>query len=60
MDYAELINYHRAKGADVTVATTPADEDHALHLGVLQVIGEDEDEDGDGDERVGGGGGGGG
>ena len=36
MDYAALINYHRARGADVTVATTPADEDHALHLGILK------------------------
>lgn len=37
MDYNNLINYHRAKGADVTIATTPADEDHASHLGVLLV-----------------------
>ena len=37
MDYAALVDYHRAKGADVTVATTPADEDHALHLGILKV-----------------------
>lgn len=37
MDYTSLINYHRAKGADVTIATTPADEDHATHLGVLSV-----------------------
>jgi glucose-1-phosphate adenylyltransferase len=37
MDYTNLINYHRAKGADVTIATTPADEDHATHLGVLSV-----------------------
>eukprot|EP00775_Hariotina_reticulata_P001384 gene1384-1724_t len=35
MDYTKLINYHRAKGADVTIATTPADEDHATHLGIL-------------------------
>ncbi|KAF8057762.1 ADG2 [Scenedesmus sp. PABB004] len=37
MDYTALLNYHRAKGADVTIATTPADEDHATHLGVLRV-----------------------
>ncbi|GBF96687.1 glucose-1-phosphate adenylyltransferase [Raphidocelis subcapitata] len=37
MDYAALINYHRARGADVTIASTPADEDHALHLGILKV-----------------------
>ncbi len=37
MDYANLINYHRQRGADVTIASTPADEDHALHLGILQV-----------------------
>lgn len=37
MDYAKLINYHRQRGADVTIATTPADEDHALHLGILKV-----------------------
>eukprot|EP00878_Enallax_costatus_P019691 GHUV01020781.1.p1 GENE.GHUV01020781.1~~GHUV01020781.1.p1 ORF type:complete len:431 (+),score=103.78 GHUV01020781.1:256-1548(+) len=37
MDYTNLINYHRAKGADVTIATTPADEDHAEHLGILAV-----------------------
>lgn len=36
-DYTALINYHRAKGADVTIATTPADEEHASHLGVLTV-----------------------
>lgn len=36
MDYAALINYHRARGADVTIATTAADEDHARHLGILQ------------------------
>ncbi|WIA11251.1 hypothetical protein OEZ85_011378 [Tetradesmus obliquus] len=37
MDYTQLLNYHRAKGADVTIATTPADEEHATHLGVLTV-----------------------
>lgn len=37
MDYSVLVNYHRAKGADVTIATTPADEDHATHLGILTV-----------------------
>lgn len=37
MDYAQLINYHRQRNADVTIASTPADEDHATHLGVLQV-----------------------
>lgn len=37
MDYTNLINYHRAKGADVTIATTPADEDHATNLGILSV-----------------------
>ncbi|KAI8475062.1 MAG: nucleotide-diphospho-sugar transferase [Monoraphidium minutum] len=37
MDYSSLLNHHRASGADVTIATTPADEDHALHLGILQV-----------------------
>jgi len=39
MDYNQLLNYHRARGADVTIATTPADEDHATHLGVLTVRG---------------------
>lgn len=37
MDYTQLLNFHRARGADVTIATTPADEDHATHLGVLMV-----------------------
>ncbi|KAF6255738.1 nucleotide-diphospho-sugar transferase [Scenedesmus sp. NREL 46B-D3] len=37
MDYTQLLNYHRAKGADVTIATTPADEERATHLGVLTV-----------------------
>jgi hypothetical protein len=37
MDYSELINHHRQSNADVTIATTPADEDHATHLGILQV-----------------------
>lgn len=37
MDFAELINYHRQNDSDVTIATTPADEDHATHLGILQV-----------------------
>ncbi|KAI8474084.1 MAG: nucleotide-diphospho-sugar transferase [Monoraphidium minutum] len=37
MDFTELINHHRASDADVTIATTPADEDHALHLGILTV-----------------------
>ena len=36
MDYAALINHHRARGADVTIATTAADEDHARHLGILE------------------------
>lgn len=37
MDYAALINYHRLRNADVTIATTPAGEEAATHLGVLQV-----------------------
>jgi ADP-glucose pyrophosphorylase len=37
MDFNQLLNFHRARGADVTIATTPADEDHASHLGVLTV-----------------------
>lgn len=37
MDYCKLVNYHRLTGADVTIASTPADEDHAQHLGILQV-----------------------
>jgi glucose-1-phosphate adenylyltransferase len=37
MDYTALIDYHRLRGADVTIATTPADEDHARHLGILKV-----------------------
>ena len=37
MDYSALINYHRLKNADVTIATTPAGEEAATHLGVLQV-----------------------
>ncbi|GBF92767.1 ADP-glucose pyrophosphorylase large subunit [Raphidocelis subcapitata] len=37
MDFGALIDYHRAAGADVTVASTPADEDHAEHLGILKV-----------------------
>lgn len=37
MDYTQLLNFHRARGADVTIATTPCDEDHATHLGVLTV-----------------------
>lgn len=37
MDLTHLLNFHRARGADVTIATTPADEDHATHLGVLTV-----------------------
>jgi hypothetical protein len=37
MDFADLINYHRSRDADITIATTPADEDHALHLGILGV-----------------------
>jgi ADP-glucose pyrophosphorylase len=37
MDYTELLNFHRQRGADVTIATTPADEEHATHLGVLTV-----------------------
>ena len=37
MDYSDLINHHRQSNADVTIATTPADEDHATHLGILQV-----------------------
>ena len=36
MDFGALIDYHRARGADVTVASTPADEDHAEHLGILK------------------------
>jgi ADP-glucose pyrophosphorylase len=39
MDMEALINYHRRTNADVTIATTPADEDHALHLGILKVGG---------------------
>lgn len=37
MDFAQLLNYHRHKNADVTIATTPCDEEHATHLGVLAV-----------------------
>lgn len=37
MDFTQLIDYHRRRDADVTIATTPADEDHALHLGILKV-----------------------
>jgi len=40
MDYSDLINHHRQSNADVTIATTPADEDHATHLGILQVDGD--------------------
>jgi hypothetical protein len=39
MDFAALLNYHRERGADVTIATTPADEDHAAHLGIIKVWG---------------------
>lgn len=37
MDFAALINHHRARGADVTIATHPADEEHAHSLGILRV-----------------------
>ena len=37
MDYSALIDYHRAKGADVTIAATPADAAHAAHSGILMV-----------------------
>lgn len=39
MDYSDLVNFHRETNADVTIASTPADEDHATHLGILQVSG---------------------
>jgi hypothetical protein len=36
MDVERLLNFHRATDADVTIASTPTDEAHAEHMGVLQ------------------------
>jgi glucose-1-phosphate adenylyltransferase len=39
MDYSELLEYHVATGADVTVSTIEFPRDSASHLGVLEIDG---------------------
>ncbi|MDA2916088.1 glucose-1-phosphate adenylyltransferase [Nitrospinae bacterium AH_259_B05_G02_I21] len=37
MDVRQMVEFHRAKGADVTVAALPVPRDQAPHFGVIQV-----------------------
>ncbi|MBI4431056.1 MAG: glucose-1-phosphate adenylyltransferase [Candidatus Omnitrophica bacterium] len=37
MDYRKMIDYHIEKGADLTVAATPVNDDEAPRMGILQV-----------------------
>ncbi|MBI3317307.1 MAG: glucose-1-phosphate adenylyltransferase [Candidatus Omnitrophica bacterium] len=37
MDYQEILDYHRHKNADVTVATVPVRKSHTRHFGIMQI-----------------------
>ena len=40
MDFQDVIEQHRATGADITIATLPVNRDDATSLGILQIDGE--------------------
>ena len=37
IDFAEMINNHRDKGADITIATIPVDSNDAVDFGILKI-----------------------